>query len=263
VIRALIFDVDGTLADTEDAHRRAFNSAFEAYGLDWRWSPDEYEDLLRITGGKERIGAYISRLNIDDAQQAELTRLIPLIHSNKTHVFTELVRRGAVPLRSGIRRLVSEARAAGVALAIASTTTFQNVKALLTASFGADALQWFDTIATGDVVRHKKPAPDIYFLVLAALGMPARDAVAFEDSALGVQAARAAGVFTVATPSRWTAAQSFKEADIVLPSLGDPDAPLCALDAQCIGANYLGLKQIEALHAAAMARIGETHVHTR
>jgi beta-phosphoglucomutase-like phosphatase (HAD superfamily) len=209
VVTALVFDVDGTLADTEEAHRRAFNAAFRAHGLDWFWDTEIYKDLLRVTGGKERVGCYIDGLPISAVEKERLVSMIPMIHSTKTLVFTNLVQLSGVPLRAGVRRLIAEARAAGVMLVIASTTTLENVTALIRANLGEPALRWFTLIATGDVVRHKKPAPDIYEWALAGAGVAADAAVAFEDSAHGVQAAKAAGLFTVATPNRWTAHQDF------------------------------------------------------
>lgn len=248
-MKALLFDVDGTLADTEEAHRRAFNAAFRAHGLNWCWNAELYSDLLRVTGGKERIGHYIDRLALEAAEKERLVRCVPMIHGTKTVIYANLVQLGGVPLRAGIRRLIEEARAAGIAVVIASTTTFENVKALITACLGADALRWFATIACGDVVKRKKPAPDIYEFALASIGIGASHAVAFEDSEIGVESAKAARLFTVATPNRWTAEQRFDAADLVLPSLGDPDEPLNSADAERIGAHYLSLEQLRALHS--------------
>lgn len=250
--RALIFDVDGTLADTEEAHRQAFNAAFLVHGLGWEWSAALYGELLGVTGGKERIGKYLESLALPAAEQDAARRLVPLVHSTKTRLFTELVEMGNVPLRPGVARLIGEARAAGVPLAIASTTTPANVNALLTRTLGLGALGWFGAIATGDVVPNKKPAPDIYRLALGTLRLPAEGCVAIEDSALGVRAAKAAGLYTIAVPTRWTAGQDLSAADLLLPSLGDPQQPLDAAAAARIGgARMLGLAELEPLLAAA------------
>jgi HAD superfamily hydrolase (TIGR01509 family) len=247
---ALIFDVDGTLADTEDLHRTAFNEAFRAFGLDWSWDRELYAELLRVTGGKERILSYMDRCGTASAQRKWLERVVPDIHATKTQLYNELLERGHVPARTGILRLIREARLAGIRVAIASTTSPQNVDALLRASFGADSIRWFDVIVTGDVVERKKPAPDIYELALSRLGVPADRAIAFEDSEIGVRAACAAGVFTVAVPIHWTAGQDFAAADLLLPSLGDPEAPLPAADEWRIGAKFLGLEQLATVHSA-------------
>ncbi|HZF24925.1 MAG TPA: HAD-IA family hydrolase [Steroidobacteraceae bacterium] len=243
-LAALIFDVDGTLADTEEAHRRAFNRAFRMHGLDWHWSVELYADLLDVTGGQERISHYIDRLPLPSPQREALRSQTFAIHGTKTRVFAELVGLGAVAPRAGIRRLLVEARSAGIRLAIASTTTRANVESLIGAILGGTTLRWFDVIATGNVVRHKKPAPDIYDLALTDLGTSASQSIAFEDSAIGLQAAKAAGLFTVATPSKWTVAQDFSAADLVLPSLADPDQPLERPYQLRIGARYLGLEQL-------------------
>jgi HAD superfamily hydrolase (TIGR01509 family) len=250
--RALVFDVDGTLADTEEAHRQAFNAAFLAHSLPWEWSPELYGELLGVTGGKERIGRYLESLPLSGPERDGLRRLVPLVHSTKTRLFAEFVEMGNVPLRPGVARLIGEARSAGVPLAIASTTTPANVNALLTRSLGLGALGWFGAIATGDVVANKKPAPDIYRLALGTLRLPAAGCVAIEDSALGVRAAKAAGLYTIAVPTRWTADQDLGNADLVLPSLGDPQHPLDpAAAARIGGAPMLGLAQLEQLLAAA------------
>jgi HAD superfamily hydrolase (TIGR01509 family) len=251
---ALIFDVDGTLADTEELHRQAFNEAFFSCGVGWRWGPALYAELLQITGGKERIANYISRQQLAATERGRLLRLIPQMHAAKTRLYRELVALGHLLPRPGVLRLMKEARRAGVKLAIASTTSPENVESLLVSSFGHDAPRWFSAVATGDIVARKKPAPDVYRLALEMLAIPAERAIAFEDSEHGVRSAKAAGLFTVATPSLWTIGQSFAAADLVLTSLADPDRPLYAIDEQRIGAKYLGLEQLARLHSA--ARLG-------
>jgi HAD superfamily hydrolase (TIGR01509 family) len=248
---ALIFDVDGTLADTEELHRQAFNEAFFSNGVGWRWGPALYCGLLRTTGGKERIAAYLSQLTLPAAERGRLLRLIPQLHAAKTRLYQEMVAQGHARPRPGIKRLMQEARAAGLRLAIASTTSPENVESLLQSSFGPHVPGWFSVIATGDVVQKKKPAPDIYKLALERLGVAPQRAIAFEDSEVGVQSARAAGLFTVATPSLWTIGQDFSAADIVLTSLADPERPLYAVDEIRVGAKYLGLGQLATLHSAA------------
>jgi HAD superfamily hydrolase (TIGR01509 family) len=250
---ALVFDVDGTLADTEELHRQAFNEAFFACGIDWRWGPALYAELLQITGGKERIAEYISRHQMPASERGRLLRLVPQMHAAKTRIYRELVALGHLHPRPGVVRLMKEARAAGVKLAIASTTSPENVESLLWASFGIEASRWFSAVATGDVVPRKKPAPDIYNLVLEKLGISPERAIAFEDSAIGVRSAKAAGLFTIATPTLWTIGQDFALADLVLTSLADPDKPLYATDELRIGAKCLGLEQLAVLHSRVAA----------
>lgn len=218
-LRALIFDVDGTLADTEDAHRRAFNAAFAKHGLDWFWNQRLYTALLGVTGGKERLKSYIERLDLPDADRRHLISLVPALHASKTRCYAAYVEQGQVPLREGVFDLLEEARAAGLLLAIASTTTRSNVDELLMSALHRKPDDVFDVVACGDEVEYKKPAPDIYHLVLSRLGVAASEAIAFEDSATGLLAAKTAGVFTVVSPTVWTLAHDFARADCIVRSL--------------------------------------------
>jgi beta-phosphoglucomutase-like phosphatase (HAD superfamily) len=218
-LKALIFDVDGTLADTEEAHRCAFNQAFRRHGLEWHWSGSRYAHLLLTAGGKERLGAYIDSLPLGAAEHGELRRQIGAIHQTKTDIYASMIAQGTVRLRDGVERLIDEAAGANVQLAIASTTTLANIEVLLRATLGRHSPQRFAVIGAGDQVRHKKPAPEIYRFVLRELARPAAECAAIEDSAAGLTAAKTAGVFTVVTPSSWTAGEDFSTADLVLPSL--------------------------------------------
>ena len=218
-IEALIFDVDGTMADTEEAHRVAFNLAFERYRLGWVWQPTEYRELLKITGGKERMAHYIDRLDVPPQERRRLSMLLPDIHAEKTRFYSSFVADGAVPLRDGVAALLDEALAAGCRLAIASTTTAVNIDALLQSTLGPRGLDMFSAIACGDQVRAKKPAPDIYRLALRGLGMLPEHAIAFEDSPNGLRAATTAGLRTVVTPTFWTEGGDFTAAALLLPGL--------------------------------------------
>jgi len=222
-LRALLFDVDGTLADTEETHRLAFNAAFRDFDLSFEWEPSLYEVLLDVTGGKERLARYFSGLDLPDAERARLRGLVASLHQRKTERYTELVAAGAAPMRPGVVRLLHDAERAGIRLGIASTTSPSSVTALLDAGLGRGASSRFAVIACGDAVAAKKPAPDIYQLALERLGISATEAVAFEDSGHGVAAAKAAGLFTVATPTRWTQGQDLRVADMVLPDLAEGD----------------------------------------
>ena len=220
---ALIFDVDGTLAETEELHRQAFNHAFACQGLDWQWDRAVYKDLLRVTGGKERIRAHHERLRIaaplSDVDIAELHRI-------KTAHYAELVETGCCPLRPGVADLLVAAKARGQRLAIATTTSHGNIDALLSRALGKRWAADFDAIVAGDDVRLKKPAPDVYRVALDKLQLPAAYCVAFEDSFIGLQAAKAVGLFTVVTPTCWTQRDNLSAADWLLPNLCD----LCRLD---------------------------------
>lgn len=247
-LQALIFDVDGTLADTEELHRRAFNAAFAEHGLDWNWGRPYYGELLHTTGGKERIGRHIGSLDESAQRAAVLRKEIPLLHKTKTRCFVELLAKSA-KLRTGVQRLIGEARGAGLRLALASTTTPANVEALLGSTLGGEWPRWFDVTVLGDQVPNKKPAPDVYLAVLAGLDIAANRCAAFEDSAHGVAAARAAGLYTVVTPTFWTTDQDFSAAQLVLPSLGDPEHHLPDEGRRMLRVPYLDLDELNRLHA--------------
>ena len=225
MLAALIFDLDGTLADTEETHRQAFNAAFIEFGLWWDWSAPLYGRLLAVSGGKERLRHYIGTLGLPAAECARLLQTVPALHETKTRIYTELIYRGQRPFRPGVQALLRAAKTGGLKLAIASTTTSANVSALLQANLGAASDIGFDVIACGDQVKEKKPAPDIYRLVLASLRLAPESCIAFEDSLNGLRAAKAAGLVSVVTPSRWTAEQEFAAADLVLPTLEGLDLP--------------------------------------
>lgn len=250
-IAALLFDVDGTLVDTEELHRQAFNQAFLAFGLGWEWTPDRYAALLAVSGGAERMAAQIDGLDATSAEKTRLRQLVPSVHREKTRIYGELLGSSAARLRPGVERLVTEARRSGIKVGLAATSAAANVQSLVAAAFGPDSRSAVTSIVCVDWVARKKPAPDVYELLLSTLRVNAPAAVAFEDSANGVAAAKAAGLVTVATPSRWTRAQDFAAADLTLPSLGDPEDPLPpALAARLGGVSYLGLAQLESLRGA-------------
>ncbi len=223
----IIFDVDGTLAETEEVHRQAFNETFARFGLRWYWDQPLYRRLLDVTGGKERIRAYIA--SDDPPDGARALDLVAELHAAKNARYAELVAGGAARLRPGIARLIEEARSGGVRLAIATTTSLPNVEALLDAALGTGSARLFEVIGAGDMVPAKKPAPDIYRYVLDALHMPTFACVAIEDSRNGLDAARAAGLPTLVTPSLYTRHQTFPGAMAVVPDLETPPVSLGTL----------------------------------
>ena len=244
-LKALIFDVDGTLADTEEAHRCAFNEAFRRHGLDWNWSKPRYAHLLQVAGGKERLRAHVDSLPLGAGAHGALVERIAAIHRTKTDIYASMVEAGLVTLRDGVERLIDEAAAANVQLAIASTTTLANIETLLRTTLGRYSMQRFAVVGAGDQVRHKKPAPEIYRFVLRELARSAEECVAIEDSTNGLTAAKRAGLYTVVTPSYWTRAEDFSTADMVLPSLGCPARPLPAPAAALVGHAMLGIREID------------------
>jgi HAD superfamily hydrolase (TIGR01509 family) len=248
-LKALIFDVDGTLADTEkDGHRVAFNLAFQQAGLDWDWSVELYGQLLKVTGGKERILYYLDEFNHDFQRPDNLDQFIADLHSRKTAIYTRLLAEGSIPLRAGVLRLIQEARQAGLRLAIATTTTPANVSALLQHAMDEDAESWFEVIAAGDIVPAKKPAADIYFYALEKLGLEADECLVFEDSHNGILSSMGAGLTTVVTVNDYTRDHDFNDAAIVLDQMGEPGQPFKVLQGPQTDASYLNLNLIKQLH---------------
>jgi HAD superfamily hydrolase (TIGR01509 family) len=251
--KAILFDVDGTLAETErDGHRVAFNAAFAEAGLDWVWGVDRYGELLAVAGGKERIRRYMDEEGIAPPHGAEIGAFVAGLHRSKTRHYLALLDTGAIPLRPGVLRLLKEARSAGIRLAIATTTTPENVDALLDNCGEPGVRGWFEEIAAGDIVPAKKPAPDIFVLALSRMGLDAQDCVAVEDSDNGVRSALDAGLRAVlVTQGVYTRGQSFKGAALVVDGLGGPGEPAKVRTGDLGGASYVDLAVLDRLHRQA------------
>lgn len=214
-LQALIFDLDGTMADTEETHRQAFNAAFIKLELWWDWGPARYAALLGVSGGLERLHHYVESLNTPAAEKARLHAIVPVIHYTKSEIYAELLRAGQPPLRPGVKRLVAAAHQEGLKVAVVSSTASANARAVLDVHCKGE----IDLLVCADEVARRKPAPDLYRRALSLLRLPAEACVAFEDSANGVRAARAAGLTAIVTPSRWTMAQDFAGAHLLAPDL--------------------------------------------
>ncbi|MBE9141346.1 HAD-IA family hydrolase [Nodosilinea sp. LEGE 07088] len=246
-LQALIFDVDGTLAETErDGHRVAFNLAFEEFGLPWHWPIGLYGQLLRVAGGKERIRYYIDRYQ-STFQPGNIDHLVVALHQAKARHFQALVERNVIPLRPGVRRLIAAAQQQGVRLAIATTSAKDSVIPLLEHLLGPESPTWFEIIAAGDMVPAKKPAPDIYQLVITAMDLTPATCLVIEDSPQGLEAAIAAGLTTVVTVNDYTRRCALPGASLVISHLGEPSQPFEVLWGDAYNAYYFSLDLAQAL----------------
>jgi HAD superfamily hydrolase (TIGR01509 family) len=221
MLQALIFDVDGTLADTEMAHLAAFNHAFAEMGLDWRWDVPLYTRLLAVSGGKERIKAYWQTLDSQpkDITGAGMQETVDQLHAIKTAAYEQAVQDGAVHMRPGVLALLSAASVAGLRLAIATTTSPVNIAALLRQAIGSDWSRHFSVIEDASTAPRKKPDPMVYRQTLSRLGLAPGQCLAFEDSENGLRAAMGAGLATLITPNDFTTGHDFKGALRICPSL--------------------------------------------
>lgn len=241
MFKALIFDCDGVLVDTErDAHRPGFNLAFKEFGIDAEWSVELYARLLLTAGGKERMVVYFNEFGWPEEQVARFggkDELILALHKEKTRLTSDIVK--DLPVRPGILRIIDEAIAAGVRLGVCTTSNPKFIDAVLDL-FGPERKAAFEFVHAGDVVPKKKPAPDIYLLALETLGLPASECMVVEDSRNGLLAATGAGIPTLITTSTYTAEEDFTGAVKIVPELGDDPV-------------LVTIQDLDALNAAAKA----------
>lgn len=220
-MQALIFDCDGVLVDTErDGHRVAFNRAFAAKGLNIEWDVEQYRQLLKVGGGKERMTHYFEQ-NGWPADVTDQQAFIKELHKLKTDLFMQIIESGELPLRPGIRRLVDEAIAAKVTLAVCSTSNERAVNLIVETLLGEVRKANFAGIFAGDMAKKKKPDPEIYNLAIEKLKLNPNECVVVEDSRNGLLAAKAAGFHCIITTNGYTETESFEEADRVVPELGE------------------------------------------
>jgi HAD superfamily hydrolase (TIGR01509 family) len=263
-MKALLFDVDGTIADTEAlGHRPAYNRAFRELGLPFRWGPKLYRKLLKQPGGRERLKYYFQHyqpeLGIHQQEaQANLDAWVGRVHELKSRYFRSYMRRGRVPLRPGVARLMREARTAGIQLAIVTNASLKTLNPVLLYSLGPEMLAEIAVIASGEEVVNKKPAPDIYQLAVQRLGVQAFECVALEDSEMGLEAAAAAGVKVVVTVNSDTLEQDFTEASLVVGSLGEPGAPTRVLKGELMGHGWVTVEALR--HLCDVPPLAPTHI---
>jgi HAD superfamily hydrolase (TIGR01509 family) len=247
-LQAIIFDMDGTLADTEDIHRQAFNLAFLEFGCDWQWSRDEYRRLLAVSGGRERIRQYLARRRAD-GDAAELSALAVSMHARKSAIYRELLAGTGIRLRPGIERLIREATGRRIRLGVATSSSRRNFETLLQSTLGSGGPALFNAVVTSDIVEEKKPSPAVYLRAISDLGaVPAR-CVAIEDTRNGNLAALAAGTQTVITTHAFTLDNDFSGAALVVDQLGEPGQAMRVLAGDPAGARYVDVGLLERIVA--------------
>jgi HAD superfamily hydrolase (TIGR01509 family) len=245
-VKALFFDQDGTIVDTErDGHRVAFNQTFREFGYDFQWDVLKYQELLQVSGGKERMRHYLHTEGFGVAvKPEEENELIRKLHKRKTEIFIELIERGQLPPRPGVKRLMREATDAGLVVGVCTTSNERAARAVACSVLQDISL---DFVLAGDVVNRKKPDPEIYTLALQKTGLEPDECTAIEDSRNGVLAAKAAGMHVVATTNVYTERDDLSEADIVVTCLGDPDGEKGELKQGGTGLEYDGVLRLDRL----------------
>ncbi len=246
-LKAIIFDMDGTLADTEEIHRQSFNTAFEEYKLDCHWNQTLYKELLSISGGRERIRRFIVENNLVTEKQISITDLAKEIHTRKSDIYRQRLIDGHVGFRNGVSRLLADAINTNITLAIATSSSYQNVETLLKAALGDNFSENFKTIVTCEDISEQKPSPAIYQLVLNKIGINPNHCVAIEDTYNGNKSATSAGITTVITTHMFTLDDEFDGASLVVNQLGEPDSPMKVLSGNTHGSNYVTLELLDQL----------------
>ena len=214
---AIIFDVDGTIAETEDLHREAFSSTFKKWSLDWYWDKNIYKELLKISGGKERLIYYqnLKKSNVKDLNK----ETIALLHNEKTLAYGKILATSKLILRPGVDKLIKQAQTKNIKLAIATATSKINVDLLIKNIWETPIENIFNAVATSDEISRNKPSPEVYEVVLKKLRIKPKHCIAIEDSLNGLKSAKGADLRTIITPSSYTKNEDFTLADLVLPSL--------------------------------------------
>ena len=259
ILKAIIFDVDGTLAATEETHRQAFNAAFNEFNIPFQWSVSEYIELLNISGGKERIFKFLQSNEFIAPENGNLRDYTLKLHQRKSEIYREKLIAGHIGLRKGVERLINEAKDKGIIMAIATSTSTANVETVLKSTLGEDALSYFETLVSCDLVTDKKPSPAVYQYALANLGLKPENCIVLEDTSNGNRAALSAGIKTVVTTHPLTVDEDFTGASLVVDQLGEPGKDFAVSSGNSYGAGYVDVDLLEKIISAECAepRISE------
>jgi len=249
-LKAIIFDVDGTLAATEETHRQAFNAAFKEFDVPFQWSVSEYMELLNISGGKERILKFLQSKEFAAPGNESLRDYTLKVHQRKSEIYREKLIAGHIGLRNGVERLIKEAKAKGISMAIATCTSTANVETVLKSALGEDALSYFETLVSCDLVADKKPSPSVYQYALANLGLKPENCIVIEDTSNGNRSALAAGIKTVISTHPLTVDEDFTGASLVIDQLGEPEKNFAVSSGNSCGAGYVDVDLLEKIISA-------------
>jgi len=249
-LKAIIFDVDGTLAATEETHRQAFNAAFKEFDVPFQWSVSEYIELLNISGGKERILKFLQSKEFSAPGNESLRDYTLKVHQRKSEIYREKLIAGHIGLRDGVERLLKEAKAKGISMAIATCTSTANVETVLKSALGEDALSYFETLVSCDLVADKKPSPSVYQYALANLGLKPENCIVIEDTSNGNRSALAAGIKTVISTHPLTVDEDFTGASLVIDQLGEPEKNFAVSSGNSCGAGYVDVDLLEKIISA-------------
>ncbi len=246
-LRGIIFDVDGTLADTEEIHRIAFNRTFQEFDLDWHWSEEKYVELLSISGGKERMTSFGSTLQTKFRTEKAFQTLISNMHKRKSRIYRQVLSEQKINLRPGVLRLIDELINEKISLNIATSSSLENVDTLLKYNLGSEWRKLFDVVESSDTTKEKKPNPAVYKNVLRKSSLNVEQVVAIEDTQNGLMAAVLASLKTIITTHPMTSKNIFEESCLVIDCMGEPNRPFEVVTGKNFGHNYLNLSLIEKL----------------
>ena len=247
LLSAVLFDVDGTIAETEELHRKSFNESFKEFNLDWFWDKPIYKELINIGGGKERIQHYMKRAWPEMLEYKNLSKYIDSIHKVKNEIYEDYLNEETITFRPGIKRLISELKESRIRIALVSSSSKTNIENLLLKGLQFKSIDFFDLIAHGDCTKNKKPSPEIYEWALEKLKLSAQSCIAIEDSPRGLDSAVAAKIKVIVTPSELTSDENFEDADLVVSDLGEPKEPFKKISGSTYGEKNVNVQLLKKL----------------